>query len=244
MSSTLRDRDPDEIRAATRIARAQWQETTPATGEPAYTLADIAANLGLEPWETAALIAGDVDPAAIPASGRALAAYRRQVMVALTEALTAQRVPRGQIASRLGVSPRTIDAYRYDPTNAKHREFRLLLRGTCRRCGRPTTYLRKGRSSALCASCRPTSAPSTWTRETAVQALREWEQTFGFRPTLQDLDRARAQARGPDAVARLDQVRVPSPRALRRLFGSGPAGLQEAFDDPADHHQPGGGDTD
>ena len=51
MSSTLRDRDPDEIRAATRIARAQWQETTPATGEPAYTLADIATYPWLRPYK-------------------------------------------------------------------------------------------------------------------------------------------------------------------------------------------------
>jgi hypothetical protein len=235
MARRLKDRAPEDLIAATRVARAQWQETAPGRDdnqtEPAYDLAAIATNLGIEPWEAAALIVGDVNDAGhtIPDKGRPLQTYRRNVLVALALQLTEQGVGRGAIARRLGISPRTVDYYRYDPTNAIHRQLRQQRPGTCEICGEDTSYLRRGRGSRHCARPRGASDPKAWTMEDAAKALRAWEQTFGSPPTLQDLDRARARRRGPEAVARLDRVNVPSPSALRRLWGSGPAALDAVF---------------
>jgi len=228
--SRLQSASDADIRAAQVVARTLWQTQD-------ATLKSIADRLRLEPWEAAELIVGD-DPAVQPRvhSGPKARSYRRRLLARLARQLQDASANRQgatpRIAERLGVARRTVDDYLYDPDGRLHRQWRAERRGTCRVCGAPTTYLGPGRSADTCVKHKERAKPTSWTRESAAAALRTWEATFGFRPTSSDLDRTRARSRGPEALARLEAVRAPSPAALRRLYGSVGAAFADAFNAP------------
>jgi len=231
-SSRLQRASDADIKDAQRLARAWWQTED-------ATLKSIADRLRLEPWEAAELIVGD-DPAVGPRvhSGPKARSYRRRLMATLARQLQDASATRHgatpRIAERLGVARRTVDDYLYDPDGRRHRQWRAERRGTCRVCGEPTTYLGPGRSAETCVKHKERAKATSWTRESAAAALRTWEATFGFRPTSSDLDRTRARSRGREALARLEAVRVPSPAALRRLYGSVGAAFADAFTAPTE----------
>lgn len=108
----------------------------------------------------------------------------------------------GQIAARLGRSPRTINAYLYDPDHAKAKAVKASYRGVCRGCGAPTSGSGPHSPRELCGRCNG-RASAKWTRQSIAQALRDWQERYGTQANSVDLSMNYAQAHAGERLRRL-----------------------------------------
>jgi hypothetical protein len=113
-----------------------------------------------------------------------------------------ERLSIREIAARLGRSPRTINAYLYDPDHSKAKAVKESYRGTCRRCGAPTSGSGPRFARELCGRCNG-RATAKWTRESIAQALRDWRARYGNEAGSVDLSMNYARAHGGERLRRL-----------------------------------------
>jgi transcriptional regulator with XRE-family HTH domain len=93
--------------------------------------------------------------------------------------------------------------------------------GVCRGCG-AYTQPRNGKGDAYvyCKACHPGAIERRWTRERALDAMREWRARYGRLPSSYDWSRAHAQRRGGEPLARLSARDWPSASAVTDVYGS------------------------
>ncbi len=134
----------------------------------------------------------------------------------------------GEIAERLGLSPKTVAAYFYDPDGSKARQVKGRYRGSCERCGRATSSGEgKGRARKLCRRCAGRLA-RVWDAQAIVRAMRRWKRRYGSLPSSYDWTKAHARRRGKEAIERLERGRWPPPSVVTRAFGSWAAAREAA----------------
>jgi len=201
------------------LARDLWQQ-----GQ--MSLQEIASRLRVDVLAVARMLVPTTvvgDPAGDTHHQRA--SHQRRLLAALAVELRGNedRAPYGAIAEwarRLGVSPRTVRDYLWDPARTKRPPIRRSAgqRGSqCPACGEPTWRRRDG-TSAPCSRHRGDRKRTTLEWATAVAQLHAFAEAYGRIPTTTDLDPVRARKRGPEYVARLQAHPVPSPNQLRRLW--------------------------
>jgi hypothetical protein len=109
---------------------------------------------------------------------------------------------------------------------------RRLWRGTCERCGSPTSGADgKHRASRHCQRCKPQSR-ARWTRELVRGAHRLWLERFGFVASSVDWSGTHARRRGGEALKRYRSARWPSQSVVRRRYGTPAAARADAFVPP------------
>jgi AraC-like DNA-binding protein len=122
-----------------------------------------------------------------------------------------------RIADRLGRSPATIKAYFYDPTGEKARAVKARYQGVCRGCGAYTQPRNgKGDAYAYCKRCHPGAIELRWTRESVLDAMREWRERDGRLPSSHDWSRTHARRTRVEALKRLATGEWPSATQPRR----------------------------
>src|SRR3981081_1344987 len=123
---------------------------------------------------------------AAPALTDRVAAPRRALALA-RQFREAEGLSIAQIADRLGRSPATIKAYFYDPTGEKARAVKARYPGVCRGGGaEPQPRHGKGDAYAYCKACHPGAIQVRWTRQRALEAMREWRELHGRLPSSYD----------------------------------------------------------
>ena len=145
----------------------------------------------------------------------------RAERVAAIEALERRGYDVLAIAGELGLSPKTIYAYRRDPDGSRQRERHKSYRGHCGRCG-STTHGSEGRAGGpqWCPSCAPL-ARRRWSDEQLLAAIRDWTALTGTAPTTYDWSPAHAPAGHPGAARYLrEHGRWPNLSSVARRFGS------------------------
>jgi AraC-like DNA-binding protein len=160
-------------------------------------------------------------------------AERRRAVALACHFREAEGLSIAQIAHRLGRSPATIKAYFYDPTGEKARAVKARYVGVCRGCG-AYTQPRNGKGDAYryCKACHPGAIERKWTRDLAVEAMREWRHRYGLLPTSYDWSRTHARRRGGRALERLSEGAWPPASVVSAIFGTWAAARAQA-DQPA-----------
>ena len=151
-------------------------------------------------------------------------AERRRAVALAHHFREAEGLSIAQIAGRLGRSRATVKAYFYDPTGAKARAVKARYVGVCRGCGAYTQPRNgKGDAYAYCKACHPGAIQGRWTRESVLDAMREWRARYGRLPSSYDWSRTYARRRGGEALERLGEGDWPSPSVVTDVHGSWPA---------------------
>lgn len=147
-----------------------------------------------------------------------------------------ERLSIDQIANLLGRSPRTINAYLYDPDHSKARAVKASYRGTCRECGAPTSGSGPRSARDLCGHCNG-RATAKWSRESIAQALRDWRDRYGSEANSVDLSMHYATMQGGERLRRLregwsSRRPWPSTSVVQYHYGTVAAANRTAFADP------------
>lgn len=125
-----------------------------------------------------------------------------------------------EIAELLGRSPSTIRNYLADPDGAKARNRKDSYRGTCEKCGAPTSGGNgKDQAKSLCVRCKG-DRYRKWDKDKIVAAFVHWHATYGDLPTSADLSTTYARRRGPEHVQRLAGGTYPVPSRVSAVFGT------------------------
>jgi AraC-like DNA-binding protein len=141
-----------------------------------------------------------------------------------------ERLSIRQIADRLGRSPATVKAYFYDPTGEKAKAVKARCQGVCHGCGAYTQPRNgKGDAYAYCKACHPGAIQVRWTRQRALEAMREWRELHGRLPSSYDWSRTHAHRRGGAALDRLDKGGWPAASVVTDRFGTWAAAREAAM---------------
>lgn len=137
-------------------------------------------------------------------------------------AMRANGLSSGQIAIKLGMKPRTVNNIFSDPDGEKMRARKEGYRGTCRRCGGPTTG-GDGRAKAptICAACCAIEQHENryWTRARIVAAIQRFAEENGRPPLAPEWNSAGHGQNGDG---------YPGPAFVIREFGSWANGIEAA----------------
>lgn len=135
-----------------------------------------------------------------------------------------------EIAAHFDVKPKTVYGWLADPDGSRARERKLTYRGVCPNCGAATSPPPPGEAGKPCRSC---AHPSRWTEKQIIAALRDAQRELGRVPTSTDFNRTHTARRGPEALARYERIGLDQ-AVVGRVFGSWPAAIAAAFNQPAD----------
>lgn len=133
-----------------------------------------------------------------------------QIMV-----LDAEQKTNAEIAEITGLSPRTVRAYRLDPTGERHRASVRKIEQKCVTCGERRSRKSTGDCSA-CSRKKQREERVRWTTTTIIEAMHAFHRAYGRPPTQNDF-----RANGGDG-------RFPSIKAVYREFGSWSNGVEAA----------------
>jgi len=93
----------------------------------------------------------------------------------------------GQIGEITGLSRSYVAELLSDPAGERSRARKESYAGVCEACGGPTTGSDGPRKAPrYCAHCSPSRVQKVWTRETCIEAVREWARRRGQAPTATD----------------------------------------------------------
>lgn len=103
-----------------------------------------------------------------------------------------------EIADALGLSRSYVADLLCDPTGEKNVVRRRRMYGECIECGSPTAYVTTGVQAKRCKQCALDyqKANAMWTRETIIQAIREFQDRYGRPPAATDWNVSMARALG------------------------------------------------
>jgi transcriptional regulator with XRE-family HTH domain len=105
-----------------------------------------------------------------------------------------------QIAEAMGLSRAYVCSLLADPDGSRAVAYKRGYKGTCRDCGRQTSYL-VGGFAERCQACANRHR-ARWDRAEIVAAIRRWARRFGEPPAANDWNKARVRNR-PEKLARL-----------------------------------------
>lgn len=147
-------------------------------------------------------------------------AVSRAERAAQVAELRAQGLLYREVAALLGVSYSYARNLGADPDGAGVRARKDSYRGRCADCGRPTngSWGRSPRAPKRCVRCAG-ARQRIWTRERIIDALRDFADEHGRRPTVGELGAG-------DHRERVEWL--PGYSQVRRLFGSYRAACEAA----------------
>jgi transposase len=163
----------------------------------------------------------------------------RAEKVAEAQRLQARGLLQREIAARMGVSFKTVNAWLNDPDLSRQRERRKRYQGTCKHCGAATDGS-NGKAAApdVCARCLPfdpdwLAAITYWTSERIIEAIRYWNVKYGEPPAVADWRPHRSRTMNDSArAARSEREhaagKVPSSTHVYKRFPSWNAALEAA----------------
>lgn len=101
----------------------------------------------------------------------------REQRVVEAQRLRDSGLKRREIAERMGVSPRTVSDWLWDPDGSRLRARKDSYRGTCEECGGPTDGGRgRGMAPKVSTACRK------WTEAEIIAAMQRWAHEHGGVP--------------------------------------------------------------